>query len=77
MDSADRDRLAISKSELVSMLEVHPRRKIREGDGRQIETSKLEGVGEILSPEKNEIQWNLSNPDTLGTEESVLISEVS
>ena len=23
------------------------------------------------------IQWNLSNPDTLGTEESVLISEVS
>ena len=22
------------------------------------------------------IQWNLSNPDTLGTEESVLISEV-
>ena len=22
-------------------------------------------------------QWNLSNPDTLGTEESVLISEVS
>ena len=24
-----------------------------------------------------ELQWNLSNPDTLGTEESVLISEVS
>ena len=23
------------------------------------------------------VQWNLSNPDTLGTEESVLISEVS
>ena len=23
------------------------------------------------------IQWNLSNPDTLGTEESVLISELS
>ena len=23
------------------------------------------------------LQWNLSNPDTLGTEESVLISEVS
>ena len=23
------------------------------------------------------IQWNLSNPDTLGTEESVIISEVS
>ena len=25
----------------------------------------------------NKIQWNLSNPDTLGTEESVLVSEVS
>ena len=25
----------------------------------------------------NSVQWNLSNPDTLGTEESVLISEVS
>ena len=24
-----------------------------------------------------ELQWNLSNPDTLGAEESVLISEVS
>ena len=23
-----------------------------------------------------QLQWNLSNPDTLGTEESVLISEV-
>ena len=23
------------------------------------------------------LQWNLSNPDTIGTEESVLISEVS
>ena len=23
------------------------------------------------------VQWNLSNPDSLGTEESVLISEVS
>ena len=25
----------------------------------------------------SELQWNLSNPDTLGAEESVLISEVS
>ena len=31
----------------------------------------------IYSTEACDIQWNLSNPDTLGTEESVLISEVS
>ena len=33
------------------------------------------GGGQIL--DAIYIQWKLSNPDTLGTEESVLISEVS
>ena len=35
------------------------------------------GRGGGLSVLERRLQWNLSNPDTLGTEESVLISEVS
>ena len=30
-----------------------------------------------MSVIRTHVQWNLSNPDTLGAEESVLISEVS
>ena len=31
----------------------------------------------LVSGHWRQVQWNPSNPDTLGTEESVLISEVS
>ena len=31
----------------------------------------------VMYPTNMYVQWNLSNPDTLGTEESAIISEVS
>ena len=43
-----------------------------------VEEGRREGQhGHEVRNEKSGIQWNLSNPDTLGAEESVLIGVIS